>query len=809
MKFRLMLAASAIFIVSTVNAQETEVTGKVIFENGGSPTAEVMIKDTSAKTMVDRNGGYTIKNLAPGNYRLLVKAKGYEEFEQEIYVEKKSMLIPNIVLIRNSNSIDEIAITGVSRETLIKETPVAMLSISSKQIERTVATNIISSLVKSAPGLSVVETGPNISKPFIRGLGYNRVLTLYDGIRQEGQQWGDEHGIEVAPYIVERAEVIKGPASLMFGSDALAGVVSLFPYLPSQNDGMVHGKITSEYQGNNNLIGNGMQLGYKKNSFIASLNASYRMAKNYRNAIDGRVYNANFEEKNFSFLLGHKTTTSFSKINFTLYDNLQGIPDGSRDPNTGKFTYQIGEGDDDDVEKRPGVSEKDLNSYTLSPLHQRIQHYRLYAQHNQQIGNGDLDVQLALQQNIRREYNHPTVPSQPGMYVRLNTLNYGLRYNFPKFSSVEISAGINGMVQDNKNKSATDFPIPDYDLSEGGIYTYIKWKYKRLNISGGARYDIRKIGWDNFFIQTNPITQFEEHAAQASSNTRLGFASYNKTFGGLSASIGSAFQLTKQISLKANIGRSYRAPNITEIGSNGLDPGAHIIYKGNRDFNPEFSLQEDLGVSTRFKDFSADVSWFNNHIQNYIYLSLLVDAQGKPIVDTQGNRTYQYQQASAQLYGMEAWLSLHPEKWKGFNFETSLSVIYGFNRDKKFKNKETQGEYLPLISPLKLSGNLSQKISVRSKLISSVTPTAEVEFSAAQNRYMGLDNTETATADYTLFNVGTSVAIHYSENHSAVLQFQVNNVLDRAYQSHLSRLKYLGNIYNMGRNISLKLIVPF
>jgi iron complex outermembrane receptor protein len=579
--------------------------------------------------------------------------------------------------------------------------------------------------------------------------------------------------------------------------------------VPSQNDGIVHGKITSEYQGNNSLIGNGMQLGYKKNSLIASLNASYRMAKNYRNAVDDRVYNTNFEEKNLSFLLGRKTNTSFSKINFTLYDNLQGIPDGSRDPNTGKFTYQIGEGDDDDFGKRPVVSERNLNSYTLSLLHQRIQHYRLYAQHTQQIGKGDLDVQLALQQNIRREYNHPTVPSQPGMYVRLNTLNYGIRYNFPKFSSVEISAGINGMVQNNKNKSATDFPIPDYDLSEGGIYTYIKWKYKRLNISGGARYDIRMIGWDDFYIQTNPVTQFEEHAAQASSNTRLGFASYNKTFGGLSASIGSAFQLTKQISLKANIGRSYRAPNITEIGSNGLDPGAHIIYKGNRDFNPEFSLQEDLGISTRFKDFSADVSWFNNNIQNYIYLSLLVDAQGNPVVDTQGNKTYQYQQASAQLYGMEAWVSLHPEKWKGFNFETSLSVIYGFNRDKKFKNKETQGEYLPLISPLKLSGNLSQKISIPSKLISSVTPTAEVEFSAAQNRYMGLDNTETATPDYTLFNIGASVAIHYSENHSAVLQFQVNNVFDRAYQSHLSRLKYLGNIYNMGRNISLKLIVPF
>ncbi|MGE8555320.1 MAG: TonB-dependent receptor [Chryseobacterium jejuense] len=809
MKFRLMLSVPVVFISFITSAQNIEVRGKVIFENGGSAVAEILVKDTSIKTSVDKNGDYMIRNVAPGKYRLLVRGKGYEDVEKGISVEKNNIIIPDIILTRDAHAIDEIAITGVSKETLIKENPVAILSISSKQIERAVATNIISSLVKSAPGLSVVETGPNISKPFIRGLGYNRVLTLYDGVRQEGQQWGDEHGIEVGPYSIEHAEVIKGPASLMFGSDALAGVVSLFPYMPTHNDGIVHGKITSEYQGNNSLIGNGMQLGYKKNSFIAALNASYRMAKNYRTPVDGRVYNTNFEEKNLSFLLGYKSNTSFSKINFTLYDNLQGIPDGSRDPNTRKFTYQVGEGDDDNVEKRPIVSEKNLNSYTLSPLHQRIQHYRLYAQHSQQIGKGDLDIQLALQQNIRREYNHPTIPFQPGMYVRLNTLNYGARYNFPKFSSFEISAGVNGMVQNNKNKAATDFPIPDYDLSDGGIYTYIKWKYKRLNISGGARYDVRNIRWNNFYIGTNPVTQFEEQVSQPSSDTRLGFASYNKTFKGFSASIGSTFQLTKQISLKANIGRSYRAPNITEIGSDGLDPGAHIVYKGNRNFNPEFSLQEDLGVSTRFKDFSADVSWFNNHIQNYIYLSLLVDAQGNPLVDAQENKTYQYQQASAQLYGMEAWFSLHPEKWKGFNFDTSFSVIYGFNRDKAFKDKGNKGEYLPLIAPLKLSGNISQQIILKLKFISSVTPTAEVEYSAAQNRYLGLNTTETATRDYTLVNVGASLELHYSENHSATLQLQVNNLFDRAYQSHLNRLKYLGDIYNMGRNISLKLIVPF
>ncbi len=76
--------------------------------------------------------------------------------------------------------------------------------------------------------MEAVKTGPNHSKPYIQGLGYNRVLTLYDGIREERQQWGDEHGVPIDHYIIESAEVIKSPVSLMYGLDAIAGVLSRF-----------------------------------------------------------------------------------------------------------------------------------------------------------------------------------------------------------------------------------------------------------------------------------------------------------------------------------------------------------------------------------------------------------------------------------------------------------------------------------------------------------------------------------------------------------------------------------------------------
>lgn len=811
-----------IFIVNAVNAESARISGSVTFGRSVIEFAIIGLKGMSYSAITDKNGKYNIENVKPGSYLLTCSFLGFETFNQTVTLLNGEHLIVNIQLKEHSNNLNEIVISESSKATLLKENPIPILPISQAKIEQSSASNIIDILANNAPGLNVLKTGPNISKPFIRGLGYNRVLTLYDGMRQEGQQWGDEHGLEVDYYNIANAAVVKGPASLMYGSDALAGVISLSSFIPDKQDGKLHGRFTTEYQSNNNLVGSGLNTEYSDSRFLLSLNGSYRAAQNYRNSIDDRVYLSNFSEKNFSFRFGHHSSKGYTRFSFTLYDNKQGIPDGSRDSLSRKFTKQIFDNNEDDLKNRPLVSSEELQSYKIPILSQHFQHYRVFVQSFYKVEKGSIDVVLGFQQNVRKEFTHIKYVDLPGMLVQLNTVNYGIKYNLPKFYNFEISVGANGMLQFNKNKKATDFPIPNYALYEGGFFAFGKWKYKRWSISGGIRYDLRNVQWKDFYVSTNPHTGFMQQAFfPDTANSTLQYAANKKMFHGISASLGLSFKAAKGITLKANIGRAYRAPNITEMASNGLDPGAHIIYLGNRNFNPEFSLQEDLGILGNFTDVSFELNAFNNNIQNYIYLSLVTDAQGNAIVDAQGNRTYQYKQSKAQLYGGEFWLAIHPEKLSGFNLESSLSLIYGMNRNKQYKGKKINGEYLPLIPPLKFTSNISYLVKL-SKIKShtfSILPSFGLEYNASQNRYLGLNNSETFTPAYWLLNLGISASLGLREDRTVQFVFQVNNLLDKAYQSHLSRLKYFEyyqnspngklGIYNMGRSINIKVIISF
>ena len=805
------------FFFTALKAQNANTQIRIIDLNTKEPIgfSKLFLTPALINTRTDADGKANLSIPLTTQQKLIVSANGFLNDTTLINAAIKTNY--TIYLKPVSQLLNEVVISGNSVPTLLRETPNAITILSAKAIDHTSESNLIDALAKHITGLNVVKTGPNISKPFIRGLGYNRVLTLYDGLRQEGQQWGDEHGIEIDAYNIEKAEVIKGPASLMFGSDALAGVVSLFPYSPKQTDGIISGRVLSEYQINNGLIGNGLRLGCNYGKFFWNVSATHRLARNYKNSIDGPVYNTGFKETTTTALLGYNFPKAKLTLNITTYNNLQGIPDGSRDSITRSFTKQIYEGDFDDIKTRPIVTEKDLRSYTLSPLHQRIQHYRVYSNGRYKIAKGTATSLFGIQQNIRQEFNHPTTPQLPGLNAKLTTISGNVQLQYPLSNNLAVTFGLNTMYQNNKSLIATDFPIPNYKLIETGSYLFGKWNLTSIVITGGLRYDVKQLKTQNLYVNTDANGFQKQVKIPDTAGAILKYQSIEKNYNGVSASLGFSSKINSKLNVKFNIARGYRSPNITEVASNGLDPGAHIYYVGNINALPETNLEEDLGIDYNYNELTFSFSIFNNNLSNYIFLNQLTDNNGNSIVDAQGNKTFEYQQSKAQLYGFETNVNYRPKNIKGFGISSSLSVTYGENKKPEYIRKGSQGQYLPLIPPLCWRTEMEQKISLIPKKALDLNVKAEYEFVAKQTRYMGLNNTETPSNSYHLFNLFVGTEFKYFGSNKLSLQLQVNNLFDISYQSHLNRLKYFeyynnvnhSGIYNMGRNVCVKVIANF
>jgi iron complex outermembrane receptor protein len=427
--------------------------------------ATIYIPDLKVGTASDANGNYILRNIPAGTYLVQAGFVGYKNNVKTISLNEntKTDFAMEISVVEEN----EIVVTGSSKATTIKRNPIPIVSINKQYLQQNLSTNIIDAIAK-VPGISAVTTGPNVSKPFIRGLGFNRILTLYDGVRQEGQQWGDEHGIEVDQNTVDKVEVVKGPASLIYSSDAEAGVVNLLPPNPPA-DGKTIGNISGEYQTNNGLIAGSAMLAGNKKSFTWMGRASYKTATNYQNSIDGRVYNTGFRELDFSGSAGINRSWGYSHLGVSPFNDLQEIPDGSRDSATRKFTKQITE--DDTI--RPIVSDEELKSYKITALHQHILHYRIYSANSFTLGKGLLGINLAYQKSIRQEFSHPQI-AIPGLDLVLNTYSYDAKYYFPEKNGWSITAGVNGMYQNNSVTKGTEFVIPSYKQFDIGPFIFIK-----------------------------------------------------------------------------------------------------------------------------------------------------------------------------------------------------------------------------------------------------------------------------------------------------------------------------------------------
>ena len=714
--------------------------------------------------------------------------------------------------------LNEIVVTSPVGQIKRKQSATPISVVTAKELHQTASTNIIDEVAKQ-PGMAQVTTGSGISKPVIRGLGYNRIVTVADGVRQEGQQWGDEHGIELDGQSVGQVEILKGPASLMYGSDAMAGVVIFHPEAV-ESAGQMGASFSSEYQTNSGLIDYSLRFGGNKKGFVWNGRFSDKYSHAYKNKYDGYVPGSQFAERAANALLGLNKEWGFTHLALSYYHFTPSMAEGERDELTGDLLF----------------NGNNIKTYSKALPYQQIHHYKAVLDNSFVLGDGLLKATLGYQLNRRQEFEdehhhhehgegeeheHEHEEGEEhehegaGLDLLLNTLTYDARYNYNGFDGWKLTGGIGGMWQRSSNEG-DEFLIPAYRLFDIGAYLTASKTLRLWTFNGGIRVDSRHL-----------------HSLALWDDGEERFTDFKRSFSALTGSLGAVYHLGKSINLRANMARGFRAPNLSELGSNGIHHGTFRFEKGNHDLHAEHSLQGDLGVDYSSKFISLEAALFINRINNYIFAEAIDEATATAMgLEALGDnyRYYNYTQGDALLKGFEAGFDLHPIHQ--LHIGSTFSMV-----DARQLHQPLDSRYLPLTPPARLTADVKWEFLHNGDhhstaphhlheaaehhradhLFDNAYVSFGVEHYFRQNHYYRVAGTETATPAYTLLNasLGTDL-LSRSGRKLCEVYVIADNLLDCAYQSHLSRLKYADinnvsgrrGIFNPGRNITLKLIFP-
>lgn len=804
MKRKLIIPYILLLTSGTLFAQN-ELSGKIKNAKDGIPLtgATVYISDLKLGAISDAEGNYVFHNAPGGSYLIEVSHIGYASQAREITVSNAT--VENFELVESEMQLKEVIVTGFASATERQSSPIPVSVVNQKDFLQNTSTNIIDAL-SNTPGVSQITMGPAISKPVIRGLGYNRVVVVNDGIRQEGQQWGDEFGIEVDEYTVNRVEIYKGPASLRYGSDAMAGVINMIA-APPVPDGTVKGNITSNYQTNNGLIANSFNLSGNSKGLIWDLRYTNKQAHTYQNQYDGYVWNSGYTENDLKGTLGINRKWGYSHITASMFNLKLGIVEGARDSATGKFITDVITPAGPEEIIAPDDKYKAYNNFPI--IHQHVRHYKLVWDNNLALKKGLLGLRFAYQENYRQEANDPGVGDVYNNYFFLRTGNYDVRYVFAEKNRFELSVGTNGMTQASEDRGSV-YLVPEYNLFDFGLYTIAKKSFERLSVSGGLRFDTRLLHGKDLYTDSSNV-----RTGTPDANAIHRFVAYNSDFSGISASLGAAYDFSSKWYGKLNVARGYRAPNIAESGSNGIHDGTPFYEIGDASLKAEQSFQVDGTIGYNDPNVSFEVNAFVNNINNYIFAQKLLGKNGKdslrydPAISIiEPAQTFKYIQGDAMLTGGEAILNLHPRAATWISWMNGFSMVNASQ-----KNQPDSAKYLPYTPPYKFRSEMRFGLPRQGDVLRNTYFKVSVDYFFSQDK---IRYSETSTPSYTLVNLGLGTDFYSKEKQLCSLFIYCSNLGDVAYQSHMSRLKYgdINNVtgrmgvFNMGRNISLKLVIP-
>ncbi len=588
----------------------------------GLASATVSIPALRRGTVTDETGSYRITGVPQGVYTVAFSLIGYASETRTVNLDQPEQEM-NVMLHVSSLPLRGVTVTATPQPSSPLESSQATTSVSGRQLDRNRGATVMKS-IESTPGVALYTTGAGIAKPVIRGLTSQRVLVVADGVRQEGQQWGDEHAPEIDAMNVERIEVVRGPASVLYGSDAVGGVVNVIPKeLPSAEEGatQLSGEITGNAFSNNSQGAGALSLfGAQAGGLGYHGSISGRSADDIRTP-DGELFNSGGRETNGSGKVGWRGPAALASIDYGHFDSRMEIHEDPAE----------GEGE--------------------TPF-QKVTHDRIHGHGLVPLTHSRIELDAGWQRNNRGEFEHAEA-SEPVLDLILKTVTGDLRIHHNPVKILNGTIGLAVMSQSNESIAEVKL-IPDYDLTNWAGYLYEEARLDKVTLSAGARVDARTL--------------------DVADNEELGVDAQTRDYTAFTATGGIVVRAAPGVALTVAIGRAWRAPTAFELFVDGVHEGTIRYEIGDPELEPEISLNVEGGVRYITPDISIEASAFHNAIDQFIYLSPTGEVDPES-----GFGIYQNRQADAVLTGAEVFVEAVATKWLAVR--GGVDLVRGSNED--------------------------------------------------------------------------------------------------------------------------------
>ena len=731
--------------------------------------ANVSIEELTVSSMSDVNGRFEFTNIPQGSYHIKISRTGYKTNTVTIEINENLSTL-NFKLQKSLIETPTIDVTSSFTPIDIQNSTYSLSAITERELVKQRG-EVLANTIDNIPGVNNISTGVSIGKPVIRGLTSLGVIIVHDGVKHESQQWGDEHAPEVSLYDIDRIEILRGPASLVYGSDAIGGVVNIISkplQYSTKKNGILYGGIDlGGYSVNDQKTGN-LTLGYGLSNWGVKGHLGYRSNNNTKTP-DG--------------------TFAVNTLDPTIKDTIF----GGRLSNSGSTELETGAsfgvtGDYGHIDAGFEMFDRDIQMHDLDPLataNQRIRtkQFELSGEFNLSK-NLILEPILSYQLHSRKEFESSEDKDLDIPVLNLDLKNFQGDLRLQHVLSNDISGTVGASFTSTKNQTlGIEKLIPNYNSTSFGFYLSEQMQKKYFTVSLGGRFDSKSLNTE--------YTVFETDTAGVPSKV---ITPRTLTFDAFTGSLGIVTHPVENIDLFANIGRGWRAPSEFELYVDGEHEGTGRIERGlvtldsTSNPKPESSWNIDLGLRANFKNISASFSFFNNTITNFIYPSPTGEFDSTAMLPV-----YDIKQAKGLFWGFEYSLQVQPLDF----------LLLSLNGDFVTAKNDATGNYLPFIPAAK---NIIE-MKLQEKQFGNSIYNPYLSFStkivSAQNN---VDPLETTTDGYVLLKAGLGFDFVLSKSIASV-DFSVDNIADTKYVDHLSRFKSFA--MNPGRSFNLKLSMPF